>query len=292
MTDTDTQLAVNLIGPLLLGNLLNHALSGVLGVQVYFYTLTFQKDRVALKSLVYFVLILDLIQTCFSTHAVWNVIIVDWGHITVGSESPIWSIGTASPLAGSVAFIVQTFFAWRIWTLGVRHRAFRFTAVVIVFMALASCILSFFYGITIEKSIFNRALQTGSLSGWLVVCIACDILITVTLVIQLRSKRSNQFRSTNHVLHRAIRMTIETGGLTSLVAIATLALYISTPFTVYYFMLIIISGKMYSNSFLASLNSRAAIFRRSDPSEEVVWFGEEFNLERKITFTAKPTQTE
>lgn len=257
---------------------------GILLVQIYFYSLTFQKDKPALKALVYLVLFVDILQTCFSTHAAWSIIVLDWGRITIGSEIPVWTIGTASPLAGSVAFIVQSFFTWRVWVLGEHRRMYRLAAGVISLTALASCIMSFTYGITLERNIFNRQLQTTSLTGWLATCIVCDIFITVTLVTQLRSVTSSEFRSTNHVVHRAIRMAVETGGITSLVAIAELVLYVASIGNIYFFMFIIISGKVYSNSLMASLNSRAPIFSKNDTVDEVAWNGEGFNLERKFGF--------
>ncbi|KAF5368265.1 hypothetical protein D9615_010364 [Tricholomella constricta] len=103
------------ITPQFIGNLLNYALMGVLAMQVYFYTLTFQEDRLAIKSLVYLVFVLDIIQTCFSTHYFWQSLVDGWGDTSPAIAA--WSLGTLTPLAGSIAFIVQSFFAWRIWVL-------------------------------------------------------------------------------------------------------------------------------------------------------------------------------
>lgn len=83
---------------------------------------------------------------------------------------------------------------------------------------------------------------------------------------------------TNQMIHRAIRMTIETGALTAAVAITDLVLYLNADANAWYFMLFVLHlptstsisirlssglliGKIYSNSLLASLNSRAPIFQ-------------------------------
>ncbi|KAF5368268.1 hypothetical protein D9615_010365 [Tricholomella constricta] len=253
-----------------IGNLLNYALMGVLAMQVYFYTLTFQGDRLALKSL-------DIIQTCFSTHYFWHGLVDGWGDSSPAVAS--WSLGTLTPLAGSstspsllledikclqttfdvVAFIVQTFFAWRIWVLKTSRWPSIQNFLVIIILVSDVALIE------------GELLQKSAFTGWLSISIVCDVLITVTLVVQLRAKRNRDFKYVNHVLHRAARMAIETGGLTCLIAIAELALFASWR-NVHFFALIIISGKVYSNSLLASLNSRAPTFRKDFPPEDVeVW---------------------
>ncbi|KAK1232743.1 hypothetical protein PQX77_004141 [Marasmius sp. AFHP31] len=52
----------------LLGHLFNFALMGVLSVQIYVYYLSFKKDPVYIKLLVYTVLLVDLLETGFATH--------------------------------------------------------------------------------------------------------------------------------------------------------------------------------------------------------------------------------
>ncbi|KAF5371381.1 hypothetical protein D9615_009653 [Tricholomella constricta] len=151
----------------------------------------------------------------------------------------------------SVAFIVQSFFVRRIWVL--KGGRWPLTPLVIAILTLDISLVD------------GQVLQRSAFIGWLSLSIICDVLITVTLVVQLRSKQSSDFKFVNHVLHRAARMAIETGGLTSLVAIAELVLYMTSRS--YFFAL----GKVYSNSLLASLNSRAPIFRKDDPADEEVW---------------------
>jgi len=108
------------LGPYLIGNLLNYGLMGVLVVQVYFFTISFPKDRAALKVLVYLVLFVEVVQTCLSTYYAWDILVVGWGNVPHIAK-PNWSVRTHPPLAGSVSFLVQSFFAWRIWVLGTRR---------------------------------------------------------------------------------------------------------------------------------------------------------------------------
>lgn len=82
MSNLQAQAAVNLIGPLLIGNLFNYG-------KIYLYSPTFRKDKLSLtnvltlydrlilvltgisRSFRYPVLFVDVLQACFSTHAIW-----------------------------------------------------------------------------------------------------------------------------------------------------------------------------------------------------------------------------
>lgn len=129
-------------GPFLIGNLLNYALMGVLTVQVYFYSLAFAKDRLALKALVGLIFCLDLVQTCLSTHLAWTFLITDTSR-ALNFGHAIWSMTALLPMAGLVPFIVQCFFAWRIFVLGARQRVATLVVGAILFANRAGFIRSF-----------------------------------------------------------------------------------------------------------------------------------------------------
>ncbi|KAF8074483.1 hypothetical protein FPV67DRAFT_582646 [Lyophyllum atratum] len=259
---------IDSMGPFLIGNLLNYGLMGVLAVQVYFYTLAFPNDRLANKALVGVIMGLDIVQTSCATMYIWDIIIVGWGDVARIEHAP-WSISTLPPTAGTVAFIAQSFFAWRVWILGTRRWPFVLIVGATLVTALASCAMSFCYGIALVTTspYASRMFESNALMAWLATSIVCDLMITVTLSVQLWMKKQKTFHFVNHVVHRGVRMAIETGGLTCGVAIAELVLFL-TPQSSYLHMLVIISGKIYSNSLLASLNSRAPIFRKDDPADE------------------------
>jgi len=275
------------MGPFLIGNLLNYGLMGVLAVQVYFYSLAFPRDRLANKALVGVILCLDIVQTCCATVYIWHILIVGWGDMAYIEHAP-WSISTLSPTAGTVAFIVQSFFAWRIWILGTRRWPYILIVGAILLTALASCAMSFCYGIALVTTSPNAShmFESTALVAWLVTSIVCDLMITVTLSVQLWMKKQKEFHFVNHVVHRGVRMALETGGLTCGVAIAELVLFL-TPQSPYLHMLVIISGKIYSNSLLASLNSRAPIFRKDDPADEEVWEVNNASITFRRTATAR-----
>lgn len=83
-------------------------------------------------------------------------------------------------------------------------------------------------------------------------------------------------------------MAIETGALTCCAVVIELVLYL-TSYSTYWFILVIVSGKIYSNSFLASLNARAPMIRMEDSSDEVIWKADDVELVFRKTFGATST---
>ncbi|KAJ6503967.1 hypothetical protein C8R45DRAFT_1186123 [Mycena sanguinolenta] len=118
----------------------------------------------------------------------------------------------------------------------------------------------------------KRTIKTFDLdlavTTWLAGAMACDIIITVTLVVQLIFRRKGTLAATKRIIHRAIHMAIETGAVTSVAVTVELALILNATTTSWYFMLGLLITKIYSNSLLASLNSRSSIF---DGSTTAFW---------------------
>ncbi|KIJ28091.1 hypothetical protein M422DRAFT_71487, partial [Sphaerobolus stellatus SS14] len=78
-------------GPLLIGALFNYLLLGGLILQVYDYHVSFaSRDRKFIKVMVYFVLLLEISQTAFITHMIYEPLVKNWGNPNGVTTSP-WS---------------------------------------------------------------------------------------------------------------------------------------------------------------------------------------------------------
>ncbi|PFH47410.1 hypothetical protein AMATHDRAFT_152074, partial [Amanita thiersii Skay4041] len=105
----------------------NWALLGTLVLQVYLYQVSFPKDSLCIKSLVYGVFLLDLAQTACATHWAWHLLLIHWGDSSVFKYT-YWSMTTSLVLITIgklrtrfsreftdilvVTMAVQLFFAW------------------------------------------------------------------------------------------------------------------------------------------------------------------------------------
>ncbi|KAK7025467.1 hypothetical protein VNI00_015995 [Paramarasmius palmivorus] len=91
---------------------------------------------------------------------------------------------------------------------------------------------------------------------WLIATAIADITITFCLVWFLRSKKGG-IKQSNEVIDRIIRLTMETGALTSIFAIMDLVCYLTMgKINGAHITFQVILSKLYINSLLSTLNSR------------------------------------
>ncbi|PBK71632.1 hypothetical protein ARMSODRAFT_954439 [Armillaria solidipes] len=248
-----------LTGPLVLAYMWGYGLYGILLVQLYIYHITFRNDKIGFKIFVWSLFLLETVFTIFTTIAAWHTFGTGWGDPDALTTIDVaWEPLPA--LNGFIAVMVQSFYVYRIWTLTKNV----WLALVIEAVALMQCALAFYYGIAVSvrgRQINELFALTPSISAWLSGSAACDVLITVSIVtILYRSKPKAVFSdSTNHVT-RLIRYTVETGLLTSVVAVCELILWLTNRQYNFHFIGFLILGKLYSNTLLATLNSRALMF--------------------------------
>jgi hypothetical protein len=88
--------------------------------------------------------------------------------------------------------------------------------------------------------------------------LVCDIVITVGLFIRLQRSHTT-VKSTNTILHKLTIYAVNRGVLTALAAALNLILFLAIPSTFYFFLGLILSGKLYMNSVMATLNTRQYI---------------------------------
>ncbi|KAJ7187272.1 hypothetical protein C8R46DRAFT_1207231 [Mycena filopes] len=245
-----------LTGPLVLGYMLSYLFYGILIVQVYMYCELFPRERRAIKAVVFVMFTLETIFTFFTAIAAWNQYGPGWGDI----DSILfidWSWDPLPALNGTLAAIAQGFYIWRIWTLTKSI----WMPIVIGFMA-----MSFYYGIATAVAggsvevLFSLSVE---ITLWLVGSAVADFLITVSLVwiFLSRKKTATEFERTSGVISKLIRFSVETGSVTSLVAITELVLWLTSGHKWnIHFIFFLLLGKLYSNMLVATLNSRTRVF--------------------------------
>lgn len=89
---------------------------------------------------------------------------------------------------------------------------------------------------------------------WLAAECVSDILISGILVWQLK-RRKTGFQSTDELVDRIIRLTVQTGLITSICATIDLALFLSDPTGTHLIFNFPLS-KLYTNTMMSTLNSR------------------------------------
>ncbi|KAI0030851.1 hypothetical protein K488DRAFT_87392 [Vararia minispora EC-137] len=241
-----------LLGPILAGLYLNLMLYGVSVTQFYLYYSSYAKrDK---KWMTYFIALLfvaDTANSVFNMVYVYGALINNFGDQTSVTRSN-WVFAMDPMMTALIGGMVQGFFAWRVRVLTGSILACIVTAV----LAVVECLGGLGTGAAVlyvpEFQKFQSFKPITVI--WLVGSAAADILITVVLVWYLRRQKSG-YSWTDDVVDRIIRLTVQTGMVTAIVACIDCVLYLASP-DAYHLTFNFMLAKLYTNSLLSSLNAR------------------------------------
>ncbi|KAI3613021.1 hypothetical protein WG66_005312 [Moniliophthora roreri] len=267
-----------LAAPLFLGYMLNWGLYGVLSVQVYLYWTAFPHDGLVAQTLVYGLYLLETAQTVSLTHNAFQGFVFGFENfVALTKIHNLWldtyvldGLGMLLPKAmnsavlilfQTVAFVFQIYFANRIRNL--LPRSYILVPGIIALLSLAQLAGSVGAAVIIKHyAIFSAYAEVTAspVPGylWIVCGTLADILITVTMVYAL-SRYDTTFKQTRGLVRRLSRLAIETGGLIAAMSLVQPVLSSVFPDQTYHIAPAIVIAKLYSNSLLATLNSRIKI---------------------------------
>ncbi|KAF9456645.1 hypothetical protein BDZ94DRAFT_1177317 [Collybia nuda] len=143
----------------------------------------------------------------------------------------------------------QIFYAWRIWVLKKRTGI----PVVIIVLALVQAGAGIWSGSSAHLIGHFSEVQTINFKDtcvWLIGTALCDIIITMSMTYTLLTSRSG-LRSTNAIIVRIVRLTIETGAVCAIFAVLDLTLFLRFPHNNFHLSPSIALSKLYSNSLFA-----------------------------------------
>ncbi|KDR71266.1 hypothetical protein GALMADRAFT_797410 [Galerina marginata CBS 339.88] len=242
--------------PQLLGALLNWGFFGILSMQVYMYYLAFPNDRVGNKALVYTVYFLDAVHTFILTASAFRAYASGFGDFAALDKTDILWVSNIP--TGLIAFLAQAFYGYRIAVFS-QKKHLSVLIILLAFLSLGGSIAT-----AVETKVagqFSRLLtKRFSVVAWIWGggSAACDVLIAASMTYYLK-RCDSEFSQTHVFLTRTIRLTIETGSVTAAVAILCVILVFLPGQQTYYLTTVALVGKMYSNSMMASFNSRIKI---------------------------------
>ncbi|KAK7051590.1 hypothetical protein VNI00_004569 [Paramarasmius palmivorus] len=212
-----------------------------------------QKDPWAIRCLVLLLFIANSMHCLFIVVYLHDSLIKHYDDPSFLTR-PVWTFMTEPALAGIVSGLVQAFFGWRVKVLTGSWALFiiiGFCSVAAFFMGIAAAIATGIIG-----SLSSPALQQPRITIiiWLVNSTLADIIITCTLVYHLQTHKTG-FKSTDSHLDRIIRLTIQTGLVTTIWALTDLLVYLLLPDGTHLIFNCVLP-KLYTISLLSSLNSR------------------------------------
>lgn len=248
------------VGAAFIGTVLSAILFGVTCLQVYIYFTDHGKeDRTSLKSLVAALWVIDAVHLALVTHLLYYYTIWNFGDY-VALVKVVCSLEVQVGVADLLTIIVQLFFAWRIYILSNNTNWWLPGLVVICSIGLAVGAIGFMV-IGFQHDTFSN--EWSSLD-WSVPGLVCelvgDILITVGTTYYLIRMRS-AYKETNRLVYTLIMYTVNTCLLTTVFTVVTLALNATEERQLIYTPFFFVLARLYSFSFMSTLNMRSKIRR-------------------------------
>ncbi|SJL06897.1 uncharacterized protein ARMOST_10239 [Armillaria ostoyae] len=198
----------------LIGCFLGLILYGILCDQVYIYYISFPNDHLATKTVVYVLWLAETVQTVSNMIDTFDTFCYDFGNVSELDDIHLtWF--TIPILCGFVGCVAQLFYAWRMYKFSKKARWLCITLSVIAFAQFAAAICC---GLQARKYDRYSDLQKNSsikvaVVIWLGGAALCDAAIALCMT-YLLSRAHTGLKSTQVLLSRLIRLTIETGTAT------------------------------------------------------------------------------
>jgi len=257
----------NTFGACLIGAQISTVLYGLTILQTYFYFVSYPDDSSDNKALVYIIWLLDTLHTILVSITMYHYLVTNYDNPTSLAFAH-WSLVASVVVNIVISCIVQTFFAKQIFLLASSRVKWWLTSIIGICIAAH---LSF--GIELTTLVFIKkefvkltqgTLFASAVAPFAVFTVLSDFLIAGSLCVLLHKSRT-RFRKTNTIITTLMVYAINRCLVTSVVAIIEMIVYKAMPHSLWYMGVDFVAGKLYVNSFLATLNSRQSI-RAEDAS--------------------------
>ncbi|RDX54112.1 hypothetical protein OH76DRAFT_1479165 [Lentinus brumalis] len=204
--------------------------------------------------------VVETVNSAVAMHASYHDLVTIYGSSAIFTDTPSWSIKLLPAPAGLVAALTQLFFARRIYKLDRRFRPIAIIAGSLV-VAFSGCLIA------VTALVWNAPDTTTSLQySWLVstgcgLIFAGDSLLTISLIYILRRHRGG-FVRTDSMLDVIIMYAVSSGLIICISNALSVAFAATWPENLVYSGNVIVATKLYSNTFLVSLNARKSLAKR------------------------------
>ncbi|KAJ8495368.1 hypothetical protein ONZ45_g12900 [Pleurotus djamor] len=255
-----------LFGPMLIGVFLNTILYGVLVVQILYLFLV------------------ETLNTGFDIGIIYEPLVLRFGTINAVANIPVMLMSDPIVMV-MISVPIQCFVGWRIYVISKS----KLIIGIIGFFAFSSLAgaYSAAIGTSVTKSLTYQSLprMSPAIITWLVSSATADIVITVSLVFHLY-KRKTGVRSTDDIVNRIIRLTIQTGMVTALFAALDVIFFLALPSSSMNFLWDFPLSKLYTNSLLSTLNARSGWNNLVVDNNDNLLFGTEHS---RFVAASRPT---
>ncbi|KAJ3509471.1 hypothetical protein NLJ89_g5208 [Agrocybe chaxingu] len=234
-------------GWMFIGFTVNILLLGVMITQVYLYYSQYKSDKPWIRLFVATLFLADIVNSIFVFIYLYRSLITFFGDEEFLSQAD-WLFATDPATTGIIASAVQLFFAWRVFVL---TKTWIYAAV-IVLLSLAGGISAIITAVEVGRT--PKFVDFRNFKSVVIIWLAAEAVGDVVITSVLR-KHKTGFQRSDMMVDRIIRITVQTGLLTMIVASLDLLFFLIDP-TGTHLLFNFPLAKLYSNSLMSSLNSR------------------------------------
>ncbi|KZS90086.1 hypothetical protein SISNIDRAFT_488621 [Sistotremastrum niveocremeum HHB9708] len=239
------------LGPMVIGTACSLLLCGILITQCYLYFIRYPRDPTWMKAMVGYFLVADFLHTLIETACVYIYTVTLFGDF-VNILNTNWVFSLIPVTTVLISSTAQTFFAWRVYKL-TESLLLGIVIAVFAFIQLL-CGIGVTIAVTLVKSFLDFHKFQALVILWLVLSMVCDFIITGSLTWYLHKNRSGM-PSTNDIVTKIIRLTLQTGAITALWATLDLIIFLNFANSLHLLFNFPLA-KMYTNSLMSTLNAR------------------------------------
>ncbi|KAF9558201.1 hypothetical protein CPC08DRAFT_709829 [Agrocybe pediades] len=235
---------------------------GVLLSQGYIY-FSRTKDRQSVQYLVGFLLFLEACHSFTASQTIYYDTVTRY--LTTQPNS--YPLTTTGAIENVITVLVQSYFCYIIYRLYGGSVFMGVACLTLVLLRFVGGMTFIAYSFIDISTTPNGIILIVRLSWLITASLACgaaaDVLIAASMLYSLRKMDlPGNAQSTTAIINRLIRLSLQTGLLTSMTSVAVIICFQAMQ-NMIWFSLYVLVAKVYSNSLLASLNARSHIRRET-----------------------------
>ncbi|TFK51651.1 hypothetical protein OE88DRAFT_1446560 [Heliocybe sulcata] len=263
---TDAISLPSLLGPAFIGDFVAFILYGLTTAQMLAYLRGSRRDSPSFRAIICFLWTLDTLHMAIATYLGYHYFIM--GRVRKRSLLLIdWSIVALVIVTYTNDMIIRFIFTSRIWLISGRNRPLLAAIIILTLLVFASAT-----GASVKVAQARSFPGLSAIAMLLYLSfssfVVADAMIAISLCTYLWKGRT-QFKATNSLLSTLIIFSVHTGALTSTCALASLIAYATSPQSLTFIGIYLVTGKLYLNALLAYLNARVSL-RGTQPRIQVV----------------------
>ncbi|ORY73604.1 hypothetical protein BCR35DRAFT_326072 [Leucosporidium creatinivorum] len=235
-------------------------LGGVVACQTVTYYLSEhgKNDKLAYRFIVYGLFFIDLFHSAMCCHTIYVWSITSWGN-PAGLVHMPWTFYVEPSIVGIVTIICQSFYAYRVYIVSGRRFLVPSVILLLSFISMGFGIGTTGFAVAINREFSRAGELLWVVTTWLLSSALADIVITTSLIYYLRKATRGDHQRSSTLVDRILRNTIETNGLTMVVAVLDTILYLIWSAKSFHLIFNFMLPKLLTMAVLVSLNSRGAL---------------------------------